>query len=70
MRIYVVLKNGDERTVSKAEFQFLMATRQVMFFKRKQGWVVPGRDRTRQQSKSFDGKDRREPSPFLLTQWY
>jgi len=70
MKIPVVCKNGKERTVNQDELQFLMATSQVMFFKRSDGWVVVGRDKMRQLKKIHTGDDRREHGEYAKDYWY
>ncbi len=45
MLIPVVLKDGHEELVSKDELRSLMFNKQVMSFKRSDGWVVLGRDK-------------------------
>jgi hypothetical protein len=49
MFIPVVVKDGHEELVSKDELRFLMSNKQVMSFKRSDGWVVLGRDKMRKQ---------------------
>jgi hypothetical protein len=47
MHIPVVLKNGAERLVYKAELQLLISQDRILFFERSDGWVVIGRDKLR-----------------------
>lgn len=70
MKIPVVFRDGTEQTVTREELQFLMATKQVMFFKRSDGWVVVGRDKMRSQKTSFSGKERRKHGIFSKEYWY
>ena len=70
MLIPVVFKNGKEKSVSREELQYLMATRQVMFFKRGDGWVVIGRDRVRTQRGRYNGKERRKLCVNAKDYWY
>ena len=53
MLIPVVLKDGHEELVSKDELQFMLANKQVVFFKRFGGWVVVGRDPLRDKDKGI-----------------
>jgi len=53
MLIPVVLKDGHEELVSKDELQFMLAKKQVVFFKRFGGWVVVGRDPLRDKDKGI-----------------
>jgi hypothetical protein len=66
MLVPVVLKDGHEELVSKDELQFLMCTKNVMSFKRSDGWVVPGRDKMRDQRTSYRGTERRQHEIFSL----
>jgi hypothetical protein len=66
MYIPVVLKSGNEELVRKDELQFLMSTEKIMFFKRSEGWVVPGRDRMRTRDLPYTGEDRRQHEVFSL----
>ena len=66
MLIPVVLKDGHEELVSKDELQFLMFNRQILFFKRTEGWVVLGRDKMRNQREPYNGKERRQHDVFSL----
>ena len=52
MFIPVILKGEKEDLVSKAELQVLLFNKQVLFFKRSDGWTVVGRDETRMLSRS------------------
>lgn len=60
MRIPVVLKDGTEQTVENTELHRLMEEQQIMFFKRKTGWVVVGRDNVRGAGGVYLGADRRK----------
>ena len=64
MLIPVVLKGGNEELVSKDELQFLMFNKQVMFFKRSDGWAVIGRDKMRDQKVPYNGVERRQHDVF------
>jgi hypothetical protein len=66
MLVPVVLKSGNEELVSKDELQFLMFNKQIMFFKRSDGWAVVGRDKMRNQRALYDGKERRQHEVFSL----
>jgi len=66
MFIPVVLKDGHEELVSKDELQFLMFNKQLMFFKRSNGWVVLGRDKMRDLKVPYNGVERRQHSVFSL----
>jgi len=70
MLIPVTFKNGNEKLVGRDELQFLIATSQVIFFKRSDGWVVVGRDRMRSRRLHFAGKDRRKLSVKVKNYWY
>lgn len=67
MLIPVVLNNGKEELVSKDEFQLLMNSEKVMFFKRSGGWVVPGRDRMRNLKVPYNGVERRQHGMFSIS---
>jgi hypothetical protein len=66
MLIPVVLNDGHEELVSKDELRSLMFNKQVMFFKRSDGWVVPGRDKTRELKVPCNGVERRQHNVFSL----
>lgn len=72
-RVSVVLNNGKERKVPKDELQYLLVTRQIMFFQRSGGWVVCGRDDGKMRHKKgidYTGEDRRQHSIYAPCQWY
>ena len=60
MFIPVVVKDGHEELVSKDELRFLMFNKQVMSFKRSDGWVVLGRDKMRDPKVPYNGVERRQ----------
>lgn len=60
MCIPVVLKNGKEELVSKDKLQYLIVTRQVLFFKRSNGWAVIGLDKMRDHQTSATEEDQRK----------
>ena len=60
MLIPVVLKDGHEELVSKDELRFLMFNKQVISFKRSDGWVVLGRDKLRDLKVPYNGVERRQ----------
>ena len=60
MFIPVVLKDGHEELVSKDELRTLMFNKQVMSFKRSDGWVVLGRDKMRNPKVPYNGVERRQ----------
>ncbi len=60
MFIPVVLKDGHEELVSKDELRSLMFNKQVMSFKRSDGWVVLGRDKMRDLKVPYNGVERRQ----------
>jgi hypothetical protein len=66
MLIPVVLKDGHEELVSNNELHFLMSNKQVMFFKRSDGWVVLGRDKMRDLKVPYNGVERRQNNVFSL----
>lgn len=70
MDVPVVLRTGEERTVDKDKFQFLLASRQILFFKRATSWVVVGRDQLRSKPGQYQGKERRSLSVYSKTYWY
>lgn len=59
MRIPVVMKDGTERLVDRSGLVSLIAEQQIMFFKRKAGWVVVGRDNVRGAGGVYLGAERR-----------
>ena len=59
MKIPVMLKDGTEKTVESGELQRLMAAQQILFFKRRKGWVVVGRDNVRGSGGHYPGDERR-----------
>ncbi len=69
MLIPVVLKDGHEELVSKGELQFMLANKQVMFFKRLGGWVVIDRDKMRDLKVPYNGVERRQHNVFSLDYW-
>ena len=66
MFIPVVVKDGHEELVSKDELRFLMSNKQVMSFKRSDGWVVLGRDKMRNPKVPYNGVERRQHNVFSL----
>lgn len=66
MLIPVVLKDGHEELVSKDELQFLMFNKELLFFKRSDGWTVLGRDQMRSQKVPYSGEERRDHDVFSL----
>ena len=66
MLIPVVLKDGHEELVSNNELHFLMSNKQVMFFKRSDGWVVLGRDKMRDLKVPYNGVERRQNNAFFM----
>lgn len=69
MYIPVVLRDGQELTVDKDKFQYLLISKQILFFKRKRGWVVVGRDKLRGKSVPYDGKERRNKEVYAANYW-
>ncbi|OHB24650.1 MAG: hypothetical protein A2X84_09840 [Desulfuromonadaceae bacterium GWC2_58_13] len=64
MMIPVVMKNGSEQRVFPKVLNEMLASGQVMFFKRTSGWVVVGRDQTRRKGPTiYDGRERRGHLP-------
>jgi len=66
-RLTVVLNNGEERNVTKDELQYLLVTRQIMFFQRSGGWVVCGRDDEKmrhEKGMDYTDEDRRQHSIY------
>ncbi len=70
MLIPVVLKDGQEQTVEKCEFQYLLTSNQILFFKRTKQWVVVGRDRLRGKLTPYQGKERRNLEVYTAKYWY
>ena len=66
MFIPVVLKDGHEELASKDELQSLLFKKQVVFFKRFDGWVVIGRDKMRDLKVPYNGVERRQNNVFSL----
>jgi hypothetical protein len=66
MLIPVVLKDGHKTLVSKDELQFLMFNKQVVLFKRSEGWAVIGRDKMRSQKAQYNGDERRQHNVYSL----
>lgn len=64
MFVPVVLKDGKEELVGKDELQYLIVTEQLLFFKRSDGWVVPGRDKMRHENILYSGEERRQHDVF------
>ena len=64
MLIPVVLKDGQEELVSKDELQCLISKKQILFFKRSDGWVVLGRDNMRGLKVPYNGVERRQHHVF------
>lgn len=60
MRIPVVLTDGTEQTVNHSDLQSLMSAHEIMFFKRRTGWVVVGRDNVRGAGGAYLGDNRRQ----------
>ena len=66
MLIPVVLKDGNEELVVKDELQSLLSKKQVVFFKRFDGWVVIGRDKMRDLKVPYNGVERRQHNVFSM----
>ena len=66
MLIPVVLKDGNEDLVVKDELQSLLSKKQVVFFKRFDGWVVIGRDKMRDLKVPYNGVERRQNNVFSM----
>ena len=66
MLIPVVLKGGSEEIVSKDELQYLMATQQILLFKRSDGWADVERDKMRDHKTPIAEKDRREHDVYVI----
>ncbi len=60
MFIPVVLKDGRQELVSKDELRSLMFNKQLMSFKRSDGWVALGRDKMRDLKVPYNGVERRQ----------
>ena len=69
MFIPVVLIDGREELISKDELRSLMFNKQVMSFKRSDGWVVLGRDKMRDLKVPYNGMERRQYNVFSLDYW-
>jgi len=70
MYIPVVLRDGEELTVDKERFQYLLTSEKVLFFKRDSGWVVVGRDRLRGKLIPYQGKERRNKEMYSAKYWF
>ena len=70
MQIPVVLKDGKEYSVDKDKFQFLLYSKQIVFFKRIEGWVVIERDHLRDKAIPYKGKERRNLEMYSKDYWY
>lgn len=71
MYIPVVLKNGEDLTVNKDKFQDLLLTDKLLFFKRKNGWIVVGRDELRNKTAAqYRGEERRNLEMYTKNYWY
>ena len=66
MFIPVVLKDGNEELVRNDELQLLLSKKQVVFFKRFDGWVVIGRDKMRELKVPYNGVERRQNNVFSM----
>jgi len=66
MLIPVVLKDGNEELVRTDELQSLLSKKQIMFFKRFDGWVVLGRDKMRDLKVPYNGVERRQNNAFFM----
>ncbi len=66
MLIPVVLKDGNEELVMKDELQSLLFKKQIVFFKRLDGWVVIGRDKMRDLKVPYNGVERRQNNMFSM----
>lgn len=64
MFIPAVFKDGHEELVGKGELQLLLKNNQILFFKRSNGWVVPGRDNMRRLKVPYNGVERRQHNMF------
>lgn len=59
LKIPVVLKDWTEQTVENDELHRLMADQRIKFFRRRNGWVVVGRDSIRGVGGKYSGVERR-----------
>jgi len=66
MLIPVVLKDGNEELVLRDELQSLLFKKQIVFFKRLDGWVVIGRDKMRALKVPYNGVERRQNNMFSM----
>ena len=66
MFIPVVLKDGHEELVSTSELQRLLSQKQILIFKRSDGWVFIGRSKMRNLQVPYNGMDRRQQHLFQL----
>ena len=66
MFIPVVLKNGHEELVSTDELQRLLSKKQILLFKRSDGWVFIGRTKMRYLQVPYNGMERRQHNAFWL----
>ena len=70
MQIPVVLKDGEELSVDKDKFQFLLTSKQIRFFKRTEGWAIIGRDHLRDKAIPYKDKERRNLELYSKDYWY
>ena len=70
MQIPVTLKDGKNLSVDKDKFQFLLYSKQIIFFKRTEGWVVIGRDHLRGKAIPHKSKERRNLELYSKDYWY
>ena len=66
MFIPVVLKDGHEELVSTDELQRLLSKKQIILFKRSDGWVAIGRAKMRKLQAPYNGLERRLHHAFWL----
>jgi len=71
MMIPVVFNDGREHDATRDELQYLIVTKQLMSFKRTNGWVIVDRDKMRSTRKSrYVKKDRRKHTIYPQGYWY
>lgn len=64
MFIPVVLKDGHEELVSTHELQRLLSKKQILLFKRSDGWAFIGRSKMRILQGPYIGVERRQHHAF------
>jgi hypothetical protein len=66
MEIKVIFQDGYSGVVSSSTLNYLIKNRDIIAFKRADGWAKIGRDATRNRQQPIDGPDKRDKAQILF----